>query len=126
MNNFLTYSFDCLGSRRHLTAPGCLALTHPKVVRGAGWLQVLLAAGAVAGAGYYALRRGSLEADAIRMDALSSAIIRIAFWSVLLIGVADAVLSFLRVEDLHTVMFDKDLATKIGLSSWRGCIFICL
>jgi len=121
VNNFLTYSYGLPGIAPTLGSAGLFGLEAPKGgVSGAGWLQVLLAAGAVVGAGYYALRAGSLEADASRMDALSSVIIRIAFWSVLLIGVADAVLSFLRVEDLHTAMFGKDLATKIGLSSWRG------
>ena len=42
------------------------------------------------------------------------------FWVVLLVGVTDAVLSFLRVEGLHKVLFGEEIAKKLGISSWRG------
>jgi TRAP-type mannitol/chloroaromatic compound transport system permease small subunit len=79
-----------------------------------------MAFGAILGAAYYTRSRGSLVIDAARMDKLASMIIRAAFWGVLLVGIADAMISFIRVEDLHTSMFGKDIATKLGLSSWRG------
>lgn len=121
INNFLTYAYGMPGIAPTLGSAGLVGFDAPKGdVSSAGWLQVLLMLGALGGAGYYASTNGSLEKDASRMDALSSIIIRIAFWSVLLIGIVDAALSFLRVEDLHTVIFGKDLATKLGLSSWRG------
>jgi len=121
INNFLTYSFGLPGVEATLGGAGLFGFAPPKdAAGGAGWLQVMLMLGAVIGAGIYAQRGGSLEIDARRMDELAAVIIRAAFWSVLLIGVVDAVFSFLRVEDLHTAIFGKDIATRIGLSSWRG------
>ena len=38
---------------------------------------------------------------------MSAYIVRLAFWAVLLVGIADAILSFLRVEGFHTVLFGE-------------------
>ncbi len=63
---------------------------------------------------------GSIENDAAALDRLAAFIIRAAFWSVLLIGITDAVLSFLRVQGLHTHIFGTSLATNLGVSIYRG------
>ena len=125
INNFITYIGGAPGVNATLGAVGLFGFTPPKGdVSGGmmtmGWIQVLMNIGAVAFAAYYTMVRGSLTIDADRMDKLSSFIIRAAFWSVLIVGVADAVLSFLRVEDFHVVLFGKEMATNIGLSRWRG------
>ena len=125
INNFLTYSGGAPGVYGTFGAAGLFNFTPPKGdVSGGmltiGWLQVLMYIVAIAGAGYYTIYRGSLSADAAWMDRLSSFIIRAAFWSVLLVGLTDAVLSFMRVEDFHIAIFGKEMATKIGLSKWRG------
>ena len=125
LNNFLTYVGGMPGIYGTLGAAGLFGFSAPKGdlsggMLTLGWLQVLLAVGVVAGAGLYTTRLGSLTDDALRMDRLASFIIRVSFWGVLFVGVADAVISFIRVEDLHTAMFGKEFATKLGLSSWRG------
>jgi TRAP-type mannitol/chloroaromatic compound transport system permease small subunit len=125
LNNFLTYVGGLPGVYGTLGASGLFGFSAPKGdlsggVLAMGWVQVLMALGAVLGAAYYTRSGGSLVIDAARMDKLASLIIRAAFWGVLLVGIADAIISFIRVEDLHTAMFGKDIATKLGLSSWRG------
>ncbi len=125
LNNFLTYVGGLPGVYGTLGASGLFGFSAPKGdlsggILAMGWVQVLMALGAVLGAAYYTRSGGSLVIDAARMDKLASLIIRAAFWGVLLVGIADAIISFIRVEDLHTAMFGKDIATKLGLSSWRG------
>ncbi len=125
LNNFLTYVGGLPGVYGTLGASGLFGFSAPKGdlsggVLAMGWVQVLMALGAVLGAAYYTRSGGSLVIDAARMDKLASLIIRAAFWGVLLVGIADAIISFIRVEDIHTAMFGKEIATKLGLSSWRG------
>jgi TRAP-type mannitol/chloroaromatic compound transport system permease small subunit len=125
LNNFLTYVGGLPGVYGTLGASGLLGFSAPQGdlsggVLAMGWVQVLMVIGAVIGSGLYTRSQGSLIMDADRMDRLSAFIIRIAFWSVLLIGCADAIISFFRIEDFHTALFGKDFANKLGLSSWRG------
>ncbi|NBR40709.1 MAG: hypothetical protein EBT93_15050, partial [Alphaproteobacteria bacterium] len=125
LNNFLTYVGGLPGVYGTLGASGLFGFSAPKGdlsggILAMGWVQVLMALGAVLGAAYYTRSGGSLVIDAARMDKLASLIIRAAFWGVLLVGIADAIISFIRVEDIHTAMFGKEIATKLGLSSWRG------
>jgi TRAP-type mannitol/chloroaromatic compound transport system permease small subunit len=54
------------------------------------------------------------------MTALAAYIIRAAFWAVLFIGVTDAAISFLRVENLLTGVVGAELAKDLGRSVFRG------
>jgi len=47
-------------------------------------------------------------------------IIRACFWGVLLIGIADMILSFLRVEDLLIPIFGENLGMDLNRSNFRG------
>jgi TRAP-type mannitol/chloroaromatic compound transport system permease small subunit len=62
----------------------------------------------------------SLRDDAKLWSDFSAYIIRAAFWAVFFIGIVDATISFLRVEDLLVPAVGKDLATELGKSSFRG------
>ena len=62
----------------------------------------------------------NLRTDAMAMAAIANYIVRFAFWSVLLIGLIDAVISFLRVEALADQIFGPELATELGRSRFRG------
>ena len=42
-----------------------------------------------------------------------------AFWAVLIVGLTDAVLSFLRVEGFHKVLFGENAGAAIALPSAR-------
>ena len=70
----------------------------------------------------YVLRTSGrpLRPDSEIMYAITAYIVRAAFWAVLLIGFADAVISFLRVEGLLGTLFGAELATELGRSSYRG------
>lgn len=62
----------------------------------------------------------TLRTDAMRMAGIANFIVRFAFWSVFLIGLVDAIISFLRVEDLLVPIFGETLATELGRSRFRG------
>jgi TRAP-type mannitol/chloroaromatic compound transport system permease small subunit len=64
------------------------------------------------------LRR--LRPEAGRIYAITAYIVRAAFWAVLLIGLADAAISFLRVEGLLPSLVGPDLATELGRARTRG------
>lgn len=87
-----------------------------------GWLQWLLypAVLAVIAAYVTASRRLPLRADADRLSALAAYIVRAAFWAVFLIGFADMLISFLRVEGLLEAVVGDNLATELGRPSFRG------
>ena len=65
-------------------------------------------------------RQRTLHLDAQRLSAIGAFIARAAFWSVLLVGLADAVVSFLRVEGLLVDVVGKGLAQDLGKSSFRA------
>ena len=57
--------------------------------------------------------------------AITAYIVRAAFWAVLLVGLADAVVSFLRVEGFLPALVGNKLTIDLGRSSFRGtgCTF---
>jgi len=87
-----------------------------------GWIQILFYIGPIIFFIYSVLtsESGSMMKDAGRLDWLASYIIRSAFWAVLLVGLVDMVISFLRVEDLLAAVVGDQLAKDLGRSSFRG------
>jgi len=87
-----------------------------------GWLQLVsYLALIVIVAGYVLMtRERPLRADSARLSALASYIIRVAFWSVLLIGLFDSAISFLRVEGFLGAVVGGELANQLGQSRFRG------
>ena len=61
-----------------------------------------------------------LQAGADAYSALAAFIVRAAFWSVFLVGLADALLSFLRVEEFLPALVGDDMTIQLGLSKFRG------
>ena len=86
------------------------------------FLQIALYPIAVAAVVVHVLRtrQRTLYSDAKRLSAIGAFIARAAFWSVLLVGVADAVVSFLRVEGLLVDVVGKSLAQDLGKSAFRA------
>ena len=86
------------------------------------WFQlVLYGLGIATVIGYVAATRARpLRPDSNAMYAVTAYLIRASFWAVLLIGLADMVVSFLRVEGLLPALFGPDLATDLGRSQFRG------
>ena len=61
-----------------------------------------------------------IEKDSQYLSNFSAYIIRSCFWGVLIIGIVDMVLSFLRVEDFLIPLFGEDLGMDLGKSVFRG------
>jgi len=78
-------------------------------------LCVLLAAAYI-----FTTRERALRPDCTTIFAITAYIIRVAFWAVFLVGLADVVVSFLRVEGFLPAIFGDTLAINLGRSSFRG------
>ena len=86
------------------------------------WLQLGLYAAAIAAVIAFVGRSTgrAMIADADSLSRIAAFIARAAFWSVLLIGLADMVISFLRVEGLLGAVAGAELAESLGRSRFRG------
>ncbi|MDH3714245.1 MAG: TRAP transporter small permease subunit [Gammaproteobacteria bacterium] len=101
--------------------PGALAV----VGDGSGalaWIQALTWAAVVGGPAVFVARtrRRSLRQDNEAMTAIATYIVNAAFWIVLLVGVVDAAISFLRVEGLLPGLFGDEMATELGRNHFRA------
>ena len=87
-----------------------------------GWLQLLSYIAAVPLACFYVLRtkKRSLRADSELLTAFAAYIIRASFWIVLIVGLVDILISFLRVEGLLASLVGDDLTTALGRPHFRG------
>ncbi len=62
----------------------------------------------------------SLTEDANRYKGISYFIVRAAFWSVFLVGLADAIISFMRVEEVLVQVVGADIAQILDQATQRG------
>lgn len=86
------------------------------------WLQLLVYLGPIAGI-IVQVRlnpRRTMLADSESLSTFAAYIVRSAFWAVLLVGMADMLISFLRVEGLLSGVVGSGLAESLGRSSFRG------
>ncbi len=115
LNNYLTHWRGWPG------ADAILEATAPDKTFYA-WSQFgLYLAGLALAASYVMVSRTRpLRPDSETLYALTAYIIRAAFWAVFLIGLADMVVSFLRVEGFLPVVFGDKLALDLGRSHFRG------
>jgi TRAP-type mannitol/chloroaromatic compound transport system permease small subunit len=111
LNNFLTYWAGLPGASAALDGGGAMAM-----------LQLALYPVAIAAA-FMLVRQGtglSLREEAGRLYAITAYIIRWAFFAVLLVGLADAVISFLRVEGILESVVGAQLTSDLGRPNFRG------
>ncbi len=89
---------------------------------GWGWVQLIayLAALLASVAYAYKTRHRTLDQDSIRFATLSAFIVRFSFWAVLLVGFADMIISFLRVENLLEHIVGEWLTQQLGRPIFRG------
>ncbi len=89
---------------------------------GMAWGQLVAYGAAVIVAVIYVQRGGekTLREDSDTFTALATYIIRAAFWMVLLVGATDALISFLRVENLLHLITGEALATELGRPQFRA------
>ncbi|MBC8441545.1 MAG: TRAP transporter small permease subunit [Deltaproteobacteria bacterium] len=87
-----------------------------------GWLQIISYLGVVVIVGLYVLRTHNrfLRLDADLLSRFSAYIIRAAFWIVLIIGIVDIIISFLRVENFMPVLIGDNLTDAIGRPNFRA------
>jgi TRAP-type mannitol/chloroaromatic compound transport system permease small subunit len=111
LNNYLSNWRDWPGASLGGGENAGLALT-----------QLLIYVGALVFAVALAMRRKrhSLRADAQIIYAISAYLVRSWFWIVILVGLADMVISFLRVEEMLPAVFGEELATELGRAHFRG------
>jgi len=88
---------------------------------GLAWGQLAAYFAAIVGAFFYVShsRDQSLRDDSERFAAMANYVIRAAFWTVLLVGAADALISFLRVEDLLSAVVGEEITTELGRAHYR-------
>lgn len=110
IENYLVFWQELPGAMAFLTGDG------------GGWPAAAPYALALAGAAVMA-RRGAarpLMHDSRKIDALVRYFVRGCFFAVLLVGVIDAALSFLRTEDMLHLFVGPGMADNLGLTRWRG------
>ena len=86
------------------------------------WVQVFIYVAGIAASAVFVARtpQRSLRQDDTAMTAIATYIVKAAFWIVMLVGIADAVVSFLRVEGLLPALFSDELATDLGRNQFRA------
>ncbi|MXW91976.1 MAG: TRAP transporter small permease subunit [Rhodospirillaceae bacterium] len=125
-NAYLVFWLDWPGVVALLGDAGLLGFAAPKEPLGGrvalAILQIAFYPVTVAAIVVYVLRTRArtLHMDAKRLSAIGAFVARAAFWTVLLVGLADAVVSFLRVEGLLPDVVGKGLAQDLGKSSFRA------
>lgn len=87
-----------------------------------GSIQILLYVLAAAAPAVFVqmTRERSLRRDSLAISEISAYIVRASFWAVFLIGLADATISFLRVEGLLDLIIGEQLTQDIGRNKFRA------
>jgi len=113
-NNYLNFWWDLPGLGELFLYPQNLSTTS--------WLQLLVYVVPLLALIALVFRspERALHEDSEMLSELTAFIIRASFWAVLLIGLADMVISFLRVEGLLVSVVGSQLASDLGRSSFRG------
>lgn len=111
INNLLTFGLGFPGAQSAFEGGGILA-----------WLQALLYPASLLTAYFILQKRRSktLREDSVVISNLNEVFIRCAFWVVLIVGVGDMLISFLRVEGLLPLIVGEDLTRELGKSRFRG------
>ncbi len=71
---------------------------------------------------FYSIRIAStsLRVESARLQTFAAYFVRAAFWAVMLIGFADMLISFLRIENFLGFWLSDDLLAQLGRPSFRG------
>ena len=126
LNNFLIFSFGLPGLYGALQGFGFGfegvygAPEGLDVAFGMG--QLALYAAALLWPAYHVFMAApdAMADDEARLASVASYIIRAAFWSVLLIGAVDALISFMRIEGFLPSLVGTQMTENLGRSAFRG------
>ena len=112
LNTYLTFWLDWPGAGAAYDGGGGFK----------SWLQNLIYAAGIAGSAMFVFRTRyrTLREDDAAMTAIATYIVKVAFWIVMLVGIADAVVSFLRVEGLLPVLFGEEATRALGRNQFRA------
>lgn len=101
--------------------PGAGAAFGPDATATA-WIQALIFLLSVVGPAVFVLKtkHRTLRQDDLTITAIATYIARFAFWVVFLVGLADALISFLRVEELLDFFVGSEITTQLGRSQFRA------
>ncbi|SIT04091.1 Tripartite ATP-independent transporter, DctQ component [Roseivivax lentus] len=113
-NAILKFWFDMAGPMAMFSGGGAGAVLQ---------VVIYLAAIALAVLGVLRSPDRTLREEAARVTAINTFLIRAAFWVVLLVGVGDAVVSFLRVNGQLESVVGEELAGNLGRAQYRGLYF---
>lgn len=125
LNNYLVYWQDLAGPYNlfeHLGWYGNQADSLPDEQARQGWYQVIAYLTVLLLAAFYSIKlsTSSLRVESERLQTLASYLVRAAFWAVMLIGLADVLISFLRIENFLGLWLSDDLLAQLGRPSFRG------
>ena len=126
LNNFLIYVFGWQGAYAALAELGILSDGEGTGVSLTGLIQIAGFLAALAAPIWLTLKarkanfHGALSAYETRFAVSASYIVAFAFWGVMLVGIADAVISFLRIEGLLPALVGEKTTGDLGRSVWRG------
>ena len=87
-----------------------------------GWVQAVSYIGSLGLVAVFIglTRQRPLLKDAELLAACAAYIVRAAFWAVLIIGLADSLISFLRVEGFLVALIGEELSSELGRPQFRG------
>tara|TARA_B110000914_G_C15472890_1_gene451565 strand:+ start:301 stop:1344 length:1044 start_codon:yes stop_codon:yes gene_type:complete len=127
LNNYLIFFQDWPGPLnflKHQQWFGFSPLRNPLEANAIslGWIQFLMlfAVFGMVTAWVYKTHQRDLRDDAKLWSDFAAYIIRAAFWAILLIGLVDVTISFLRVENFLEILVGDELAIQLGRSQFRG------
>jgi TRAP-type mannitol/chloroaromatic compound transport system permease small subunit len=109
INNALNVGFDYPTASSLLSGNGGMVSAIVYAVAVASAILLVLASRDVA-----------LRWDALRIHRFNLYIIRVCFWSVLIVGIADSTIAVLRVEKILPYFMDEDTVRSMGLSRYVG------
>lgn len=117
VNNYLTFWQDLPG-----IAPIFGGQANGSMPMAWSWFQLALYGGAIVWAVLLVQRTKdrSLREDSKKISDINAYLIRAMFFAVLIVGLVDTVISFLRVEGLLEAVVGADLAASLGRSQFRG------
>jgi TRAP-type mannitol/chloroaromatic compound transport system permease small subunit len=127
INNYLVYWQDLPGTYNlmsHYAVAGLEKLNPPlddtQITQ--GWIQFLSYLIILVLSFAYAMKTStrSLLQDSIRFSTLAAYVIRLSFWSVLLVGFFDMLISLLRVENFLEFWVGEHLTQQLGRPIFRG------
>ena len=102
--------------------PGIASIFSHESAGSLAWIQFAAYFSGFAAAAIYVLssRAQTLRADSALISDANIFLVRAFFWAVLLIGLVDMVVSFLRVEGLLVGVVGEEMTKKLGRPQFRG------